>query len=144
MLTSMGTMTATLSFFSGSSRNDVSMLSEAQKAEVLERMRFIEQFLVNGRSTEEIIRRVVKVFGISRRQAFRDLAKVLAAWKKVGEKDRPVNFWRAVVQRDYLYRLALAGQDTSVALSILQDIARLQGLYPARRLQPKATAVPPS
>ena len=107
------------------------MLSEWQKAEVEERLRFIEEFLIVGRSTADMIRWVVRVFGITRRQAFRDLARVRAAWSKVAEKDRLVHLHLAIMQRNLLYQRALAEQDFSLALDILDGIARLQGLYPA-------------
>jgi hypothetical protein len=103
-------------------------------------LRVMEKSLLEGVPSAEIVAAVAKKYQISERQAFYDLAEIHKRWEAAGKeiaghKHAQCSLMRALLRREYIYRLALQQGDLKNALAAESDRCVLAGLYPAKRTE---------
>lgn len=99
------------------------------KDELARRIAVVQQLLLEGKPTPVIVQSIAKQWGISTRMAYNYVDK---AWedfasKYMKERDRLLGFH--VAARLNLFRKAYDNGHYGVCRSILEDLAKLQGLY---------------
>jgi hypothetical protein len=104
------------------------------KAEYVERLRLLENSLLEGMNTTAIIRAAAKQFGITERQAWKDLRTIRRRWAKAKEnakeeEERRSRLHRAELRHNVLYQQALRDNDIATALRIDDSIAWMFGLF---------------
>ncbi|MFZ4412461.1 MAG: hypothetical protein ACOYOV_05195 [Bacteroidales bacterium] len=96
------------------------------------RIRSVQEWLMSGQCTTDIITQCVNLYGISSRQAYTYLKKAYKEFKKISEEQIEERRSFHIEARLKLYR-DLKDKNTSksaaVAVDILKDIAKLEGLY---------------
>lgn len=99
------------------------------KDEIERRIAIVQQLLLEGKSTPLIVQNISKQWDISERQAYHYVDK---AWdnfasKYMKQRDKLLGFH--VAARLNLFRKAYDNGHYGVCRSILEDLAKLQGLY---------------
>ena len=101
----------------------------ATKIEKAQRELMISRLLMRGAVPNEICRIMAKEYHISRRTIDRHLAKIYKVWSKNFEKElcSGLSYHKAI--RMEIYQKAYVKRDYKTCLAIMQDIAKLEGLY---------------
>jgi hypothetical protein len=107
-----------------------------------ERLRLLENSLLEGMNVTAVIRAAAKQFGISERQGWKDYRTIRRRWAKAPktreeEEERRFRLARAEMRRNDLYRRALATGDIATALRVEDSMAKLFGLFPAENVEVK-------
>ncbi len=102
------------------------------------RLRVMEKALVEGVRPEELLAAAPAQFGITPRQARRDLQEVLNRLRAEGERillgqHDPPGLALAVKRRERIYQEAIRHGDRRIALEAEKDRCRLLGIYPGDR-----------
>ncbi len=87
-----------------------------------------DRYLQSKRSAE-LTAKIVKKFGVSERQAQRYISAAKREVRRIGKAKRDKAFLKAIRDREYLLQKAKSTEDYKLALEILKDRDKLQGLY---------------
>lgn len=101
----------------------------ATKIEKAQRELMISRLLIRGAVPNEICRIMAKEYHISRRTVDRAMAKIYKVWSKNFEKELCSGLSYHKAMRMEIYQKAYVKRDYKTCLTIMQDIARLEGLY---------------
>ncbi|PKN16501.1 MAG: hypothetical protein CVU66_00695 [Deltaproteobacteria bacterium HGW-Deltaproteobacteria-23] len=105
---------------------------KSSNLELEKRLRVVQEWLMQGYDTPDIVRQITTKWEVTERQAYKYIEKAFEEFK--ARSERRMEFLRAyhTSTRKKLFR-DLAAKNTpegaKAALSILQDIAKLDGLY---------------
>lgn len=101
----------------------------ATKIEKAQRELMISRLLMRGAVPNEICRIMAKEYHISRRTVDRAMAKIYKVWSKNFEKElcSGLSYHKAI--RMEIYQKAYVKRDYKTCLAIMQDVAKLEGLY---------------
>lgn len=99
----------------------------------------VEQLLVSGHRTGQVVAMIATEFDVSERTVLDDVATVRDRWAKESADERPRVRAEMLAQVEDLYRQCRADNDHKVAVATLQLKADLHGL----RVRPMAALVAP-
>ena len=105
------------------------MSGKITKIELDKRLIEVEEMLINGESRYALVQYGLKAWGIKAAQVDKYIAKVRKKWDECFEKEFKHNLTWHLIARKKLYKKCLETKDNRTALSVLHDIADLQGLY---------------
>ena len=103
-------------------------MAKSTNAEIEKRVKEITNLLLNGYSRLDIIQYSSK-YKVSDRQIDTYIKKALEGFRENIKEDLKTNFSIHINQRYNLYKIAIKESNLKLALEILKDIAKLQGLY---------------
>jgi len=89
----------------------------------------IAKLLTRGVSIPEIIRIMAREYKICKRTVNRDIAKIYKVWHKNFEEKLCKGLPYHKAMRMEIYQKAYLNRDFRTCLSVMQDIAKLEGLY---------------
>lgn len=105
---------------------------KSSKVETDKRTRSVQEWMMQGHTTSDIVRQCTSNWSITPRQAYKYIRKAYEAFKESAEKDLEARRQFHIHSRLKIFR-DLQGKNDSkpagVALEILKDIAKLEGLY---------------
>lgn len=108
------------------------MSVKSSKIEMDKRIRMVQEWMMQGHSTADIVRNITSKWDVTERQAFKYIHRAYVSFREVSEKNIENRRHYHLNTRLKLYR-DLKGKEfpegSKAALSILQDIAKLEGLY---------------
>ena len=102
------------------------------KIEFAKRIRSVQEWLMSGVSTTDIITQCKNKWELSERQAYRYVKKAYEEFRKMSEEDIENRRSFHIEARLKLYRDLKdknVNKSAAVAIDILRDIAKLEGLY---------------
>lgn len=105
------------------------MTDKANKVKLLQRKAEIEEMVLQGASVSQIAKYAKDNYGISRRQVDNYLSKIYKDWELKIDKDRNKTFNAHLRKRERIFQKAYKDEAWNTCLSILKDIADLQGFY---------------
>lgn len=115
-------------------------MSDQQKsthAEIEQRVNDVYDALLLGLSRREIIQyaSVTKKWNVTPRQIDTYILSATEQLKKAGQRHRETEMGKALARLEKLYQSNLKIQDYKAALAVQQEITKLQGMYPATKVE---------
>lgn len=108
----------------------------SSQAETEKRIRSVQEWMMSGNSTSDIITQCCNLYGVERRQAYKYVEKAYKNFKELSDNNMEERRAFHIEARLKLYR-DLKEKNTprvaAVAVDILKDIAKLEGLYVDRQ-----------
>lgn len=105
------------------------MSKRSTKAETAKRINHVQQLILDGIGTYEIVRFATEQWDVKRRQVEKYIQVANEQIEEIYEKELKNKLsWHHIARRR-LYKKALQENQTSVALNILKDMADLEGHY---------------
>ena len=104
-------------------------LSKTDKLRTKERVAVVQRLLVEGHSTPVIVQNISKKWDIGERQAYNYVSKAWDTFAEKYENRRDAILGFHVAARLNLFRKAYDAEQYYVCKQILEDLAKLQGLY---------------
>lgn len=108
------------------------MSQKSTKIETDKRTRAVQEWMMQGHSSADIVRQCTAQWNITGRQAYKYIRKAYEAFRAQAENDIEARKQFHIHSRLKLFRDLQdkkASKPAGVALAILQDIAKLEGLY---------------
>lgn len=108
------------------------MSQKSTKIETDKRTRAVQEWMMQGHSSADIVRQCTAQWNITGRQAYKYIRKAYEAFRAQAENDIEARKQFHIHSRLKLFRDLQdkkACKPAGVALAILQDIAKLEGLY---------------
>lgn len=109
-------------------KNKPKYTKKSTQAEVYQRVKHVQEQLIGGHSTTDIVRKCMSQWKIEKRQAYRYLKDAFELFVKETQNDISERKAFHIQSRMKLYRDAMSGKQTSIALAILDSISKLEGL----------------
>jgi hypothetical protein len=104
-------------------------ISKANNIEAALRLAEVKRLLLQCKETAEIVQFGADKWGISHRQMYKYIAKASKDIRKeLGRRDAISMTWHIKARRNLIDR-AMESNELQVAQRVMQDIAKLQGLY---------------
>lgn len=89
----------------------------------------VYEMILNGYSSREIKRYLSERYDISDRTGDRYIQRASDKIKEEGAKKRESSLEKHIVRRERLYQKAIKNGDSKLALQILGDLAKVEGIY---------------
>ncbi len=108
------------------------MSQKSTKVETDKRTRAVQEWMMQGHSSADIVRQCTAQWNITGRQAYKYIRKAYEAFREQAEKDMEARRQFHIQSRLKLFRDLQdkkSSKPAGTALAILQDIAKLEGLY---------------
>lgn len=108
------------------------MTQKSTKVETDKRTRAVQEWMMQGHSSADIVRQCIAQWNITGRQAYKYIRKAYEAFREQAEKDIESRRQFHIHSRLKLFRDLQDKKNSKpagTALAILQDIAKLEGLY---------------
>jgi len=105
---------------------------KSTKVETDKRVRAVQEWMMQGITSADIVRQVMVKYELKERQAYKYIRKAYDAFREQSEKDIEARRQFHIHSRLKLFRDLQdkkSSKPASTALAILQDIAKLEGLY---------------
>lgn len=105
---------------------------KSTKIETDKRTRGVQEWMMQGHSSSDIVRQCIAQWGITGRQAYKYIRKAYDAFREQAERDIEARRQYHIHSRLKLFRDLQdkkSSKPAGTALAILQDIAKLEGLY---------------
>lgn len=106
-------------------------MAKSTKLETWRRVETVRLLILKGVSTRQIVQSVTQTFGVKDRMAFRYIALAREAINDVVAENRDTIYAEHIAARRDLRRRARDSGNEHLELSVLQDEAKLFGLYPS-------------
>ena len=110
--------------------------ARATEIAFLARVDEVQTFILSGMENHKIVQIISEKHGIGERQTRNYIRKVRARLEEFSEKMRPGMFAEHIAVRRNLRLKALSEKNYQLALQIVQDEARLWGLYAPTKIAP--------
>ena len=105
------------------------MSKKSTQIEIARRVMIVQQLIIEGQRSPVIAQSLSKKWDISERQVYEYIDKAWKAFEEKYLKDRDKLLGFHIAARLNLFRKAYDNQHWGVCRSILEDLAKLQGLY---------------
>lgn len=108
------------------------MNKKSSKIETDKRTRSVQEWMMQGHTTSDIVRQCTASWSITPRQVYKYIRKAYEAFKESAEKDLEARKQFHIHSRLKMFRDLRdksSCKPAGVALEILKDIAKLEGLY---------------
>ncbi|KAF0193949.1 MAG: hypothetical protein FD166_3615, partial [Bacteroidetes bacterium] len=105
---------------------------KSTKIETDKRTRAVQEWMMQGHSSSDIVRQCTAQWNITGRQAYKYIRKAYEAFREQAENDIEARKQFHIQSRLKLFRDLQdkkSSKPAGTALAILQDIAKLEGLY---------------
>lgn len=109
--------------------NYLTISAKTNKLEMKKRLLYISELLLEGKSTKEICRFASEKWYISRRQVERYITSSYINWQKEFENKGEAILEYNITLRMNLYNKSYDEGKYRTCLTILKDIAKIEGLY---------------
>ncbi len=100
-----------------------------------DRLREVERLLAEGASPADTAQEVATMFGVGLRQGQKYVAKVFDRWAEEEKEYRYLRKLKMRLSLGYLFREALKGKQYSAAISCLDRLCKLDGLFASKSFQ---------
>lgn len=110
----------------------IKMNKKSTNLELDKRIRVVQEWMMQGFSSADIVRQIIVKYDLKERQAYKYIRKAYEAFREQAEKDIEARKQYHIQSRLKLFRDLkdkTSSKPAGTALAILQDIAKLEGLY---------------
>lgn len=107
--------------------------NKADNAEKLRRIRTIQEWLLQGHSSTQIVATITSKWDLSERQGYRYVSDAYGQFKEdTKEKSKARKAYHLAARQRLLQKVL--DRDPGLALKVLQDMGKLEGMYAPKRL----------
>lgn len=103
--------------------------NKSSNVEYYKRVRQVQEWLIQGNTTTDIVQNCISSWGIVERQAYRYLKDAFELFRKQSKREIEQSRAFHIQARMKLYKEALNGKQNKTALDILDSIAKLEALF---------------